>query len=251
MKLFGKALFEHKPEVDLYDFAQHGLIRATEHFTYTVDSFVSDQTETKSKVKKPKEPKTKTPKEVYNLKSLNDDKYEIVTDEDYIIKHAKSLKDKMALIPQKKVQRSRGQFEEFVEAYGASKYGYDEMESLVERLENRRKYAENEEFFSQFPYTRSELINNVLQEHGNLQSRRVEEFIPDLPEEAIEVMTEYREKVKKICGKRAVFYIIADKKDFERNDKKRDPILLVQSPFALSWQIIGAWDEEMVYLGDL
>ena len=45
--------------------------------------------------------------------------------------------------------------------------------------------------------------------------------------------------------------MIADKKDFGEMDRKRDPILIVQSPFCLGWQVLGAWDEEMIYLGDL
>ncbi len=44
---------------------------------------------------------------------------------------------------------------------------------------------------------------------------------------------------------------IADKKDFEKKDKRRDPILLAQSPFGHFWQILGAWDKEMLFLEEL
>lgn len=255
MKLFGKDLFSHKNKdavVELYDFARHGLLRSGEGYadSYTVQYVEGSDTSKKKEAEKPK----KTPKEVHELESLNDDKYELDCSDEYIDKNVKSLQKKMKLLPQKKREKRSGVtlYDEVVEPYGASKYGYDEMDSLIERLENRRVYNKYEKFFNQFPYTRSDLINDVIADNSNLRARRVEEFIPDLPEEAVDIMGEYVEKVGEITGgKRPVFYIIADKKDFENNDRRRDPILLVQSPFALSWQILGAWDEEMIFLGDL
>lgn len=269
MKLFGKDLFNHaKPaHLELYDFAQHGLLRSVEHIGIddidlgaisgddeTADNYLRDVKENNEKAatraKKKKEPLT--PKQVYELEALNDKKYSINIDERYIQRNVNSLRQKMSLLPQKKpVKQTIGGIELTQSSYGASKFGYEEMGSLIERLENRRFYKENEGFFNQYPYTRSELINDVLSAHQNLRSKRVEEFIPDMPDEAIRAMVEYNKVVNKICGKNAVFYIIADKKDFGEVDKKRDPILLAQSPFALAWNIVGAWDDTMVYLGDL
>ena len=157
----------------------------------------------------------------------------------------------MKLIPQsKRVKKDSGPAV-FEESWGGSKYGYLELETLVERLNNRKKYEEHKEFFDEFPYTRSALINDVLADNGHLRSKRAEEFIPDMPDEAIDIMEQYNEHTQAICGKNAIFYIIADKKDFGEKDRKRDPILLAQSPFALEWQVLGAWDEEVIYLGDL
>jgi len=34
-------------------------------------------------------------------------------------------------------------------------------------------------------------------------------------------------------------------------DEKRDPILLAQSPFGFYYNILGAWEKEMVYLPEL
>ena len=72
-----------------------------------------------------------------------------------------------------------------------------------------------------------------------------------MPKEAVAAMKEYNKGCDKLCGKQAVFYIIADKKDFEKTNKRRDPILLAQSPFVNRWQILGAWDKEMLFLEEL
>lgn len=251
MKLFGKSLFNNSDgPVELYDFAKHGLIRGesvdyVEIVTRTVDDGQKQPEATKKKKKE------KTPKQVYELKSLNDDEYSINTSTEYVDKCVKSLERKMKLIPQsKRVKKDSGPAV-FEESWGGSKYGYLELETLVERLNNRKKYEEHKEFFDEFPYTRSALINDVLADNGHLRSKRAEEFIPDMPDEAIDIMEQYNEHTQAICGKNAIFYIIADKKDFGEKDRKRDPILLAQSPFALEWQVLGAWDEEVIYLGDL
>lgn len=272
MKLFGKELFAKVIEdEELYDFAKHGLLREASHIGWNdinlmevsgddersaeyMEGVASNNRKAKERAKKKQ--KDLTPKEVYNLKTLNDTNYVLNTDEDYIQKVVKSLAAKQALMPQPKIKKKsrRNANEIYVQlesSYGASKYGFEEMGSMIERIENRRLYAANKEFFDQYPYTRSDLINDVIAAHTNLRAKRVEEFIPDMPDEAIEAMTAYNDKVMEMCGKKAVFYIIADKKDFGEIDKKRDPILLAQSPFALAWQILGAWDEEMIYLGDL
>lgn len=259
MKVFGKELFNHKVKEELYDFAKHGLIRGTNHYdteaVYIDYAIENAKQGTSKKAKKKPEAPTKTPKEVYQLESLNDADYKLNVDREYIENQIVSLSKKRDLLPEvKKVKKGRGAnrvIEELTESYGASKYGRLELESIIERLENRKKFPSYSTYFSEFPYTTSALINEVLKEHSNLKSKRVEEFIPDLPDEAIDKMTHYNKVVQAICGKDAVFYIIADKKDFGEVDKKRDPILLAQSPFALAWQILGAWDEEMIYLGDL
>ena len=51
--------------------------------------------------------------------------------------------------------------------------------------------------------------------------------------------------------KKPVFYVIAEPDKFRKAYEKRDPILLVQSPFGFYWQILGAWDKEMILLSEL
>ena len=94
-------------------------------------------------------------------------------------------------------------------------------------------------------------INEILKAHDYLKLGQVAQFVADMPNEAIKAMKSYDEGVDKLCGKKAVFYIIADKKDFEKTQTRRDPILLAQSPFGHFWQIIGAWDREMLFLEEL
>lgn len=267
-KLFGKDLFSfRKPiNVELYDFAKHGLLRSVEYISVEdIDlnaisgddeisrDYLDKRDKNNKKYKEGLKKKKLTPKEVYELEALNDKKYSFSCDEKYIAKNIKSLQEKLSLLEKPKKSKNKNPFRRAMEnhAFGASQYGYEELETVIERLDNRRKYEEYEDLFNQWPYTTSELINNVLKENVHLRAKRVEEFIPDMPDDAIQAMKEYKDTVNEMCGKNPVFYIIADKKDFEKTDQKRDPILLAQSPFALSWQILGAWDEEMIYLGDL
>lgn len=275
-KLFGRSLFSTKEDLlpELYDFAKHGLIREVSHIgmhdinlmkisgddersEQYLESVNGNNNKADERAKKKKEPKT--PKEVYALGTLNDDSYALNIDEEYIQKNIVSLEKKLKLLPdpdagkKKSRKKSRDIVEHYVEvaSYGASKNGRHEMQSMIDRLGYRREYKKYQSFFDQYPYTRSDLINDVLSAHTNLRSKRVEEFIPDMPDDAIDHMNDYNEQVVALTGRKAVFYIIADKKDFGEIDKKRDPILLAQSPFSLAWQVLGAWDEEMIYLGDL
>lgn len=54
-----------------------------------------------------------------------------------------------------------------------------------------------------------------------------------------------------LCQLKPVFYVIAEESDFKEKDKKRDPILLAQSPFGVYYDILGAWDKEMLLLSEL
>ena len=76
-------------------------------------------------------------------------------------------------------------------------------------------------------------------------------FIPTFPTEAIEIMDKYEKKVNELCNKRPVFYVIAENEMFKKEFQRNDPILLVQSPFGVYWQILGAWDKEILLLEEL
>jgi hypothetical protein len=259
MRLFGKEILARKHETkELYDFAAYGLLREHNYIgtadldlqAISGDDDITDRylTNVKKNNKIAKAGIPKSPKEVYELESLNDATYIICCDPTYIEKHIKSLLKKRDLLPKNESHKT-GWGVTF--STGGAIHGREEVESMVERLKNRYKYKEHKEFFEQYAYTTSALINDVLKAHTNLRAKRVEDFIPDLPDEAVEVMETYTSVVKELCGKKPVYYIIGDKEDFGEMDKKRDPILLVQSPFSLAWQILGAWDDTMVYLGDL
>jgi len=130
------------------------------------------------------------------------------------------------------------------------KYAKREVTALIERLENRKKYTENKAFFDRFQNTTDEKIDVLLEKYA-LVMKNSDIFVPEFPTEAIKVMTEYTEKVKALFNVTPVFYVIAEDKDFIKKYKKRDPILLVQSPFGFFWQILGAWDKELILLSEL
>lgn len=260
MKLFGREILakKHQVEDELYDFAQHGLLKDY-NYVGTADINLSaisgddeichkylDDLAKKNKIAK--DGKTKTPKEVYILESLNDDTFKMNCDPAYIERQVRSLKRKANLLPKEEPKKMPWGITIYS---GAAVNGRREVESLAERMQNRLRYKEFEEFYGQFAYTTSAKINELLKEVTNLRAQRLEEFIPDLPDEALDVIEQYNEKTLQLCGKRPVYYMIADKEDFGEHDEKRDPILLVQSPFNLGWQAIAAYDDEMVYLGDL
>jgi hypothetical protein len=128
-----------------------------------------------------------------------------------------------------------------------------EIDGVIEKLEARKKYNKHEEFFKRFPCTTTENIE-VLVEKYNLVIKETDFFIPHFPDDATTVMEAYTDVVKEITGKVPVYYVIAEKKDFQSKEekyKKPDPILLVQSPSGYFWQVLGAWDETLILLSEL
>ena len=129
-------------------------------------------------------------------------------------------------------------------------YAKREVEALIDRLENRKLYPKFKKYFDQFQNTTDENIDKLLLKY-ELTMLTSDIFIPDFPDEAINVMTSYTKNLNDLCKKKPVFYVIAEPENFETAYKKRDPILLVQSPFGFYWQILGAWDKEMMLLSEL
>jgi hypothetical protein len=129
-------------------------------------------------------------------------------------------------------------------------YSRREVEALIERLENRRRWADFKRFFDEFQNTTDEKIEQLLDKY-DLVMNTSDLFVPEFPDDAIAVMKQYTEQMDKLCGKKPVFYVIAEPDKFRKAYEKRDPILLVQSPFGFYWQILGAWDKEMILLSEL
>jgi len=129
-------------------------------------------------------------------------------------------------------------------------YAKREVNALIERLENRKKYVDNKEFFDKFQNTTDEKIDKLLGKY-KLVMKSSDIFVPEFPDDAINIMKEYTEKMDLICGKKPIFYVIAEEANFKKAYEKRDPILLVQSPFGFYYQILGAWDKEMLLLSEL
>jgi len=177
-----------------------------------------------------------TPKKVFELKFLNKKDFKINTDAKYVEEQLQTFKEKLNLIKSAEFDMSRG---------------VNEIASIVMRLENRKKYPEVKDFFEQFAYTTTDRVDKVIKNHSHLKLGGIEQFIADMPKEASDIMKNYSANTQKLCGKNAVFYIIADQKDFQKTQQRRDPILLAQSPFAHVWQILGAWEDEMMFLEEL
>jgi hypothetical protein len=191
----------------------------------------------KGKLKvKPKETIELTSKGVYEARLLHDESFELNTDPEYVDGEVKEFQSKLALIKSEEWDVRRG---------------VEEIASIVMRLENRKKYPDVKDLFEEWPYTMPSRVESVLKSNPHLKLGQVAEFLADLPKEATSAMKAYNDATKKVCEKQAVFYIVANKKDFERTSKRRDPILLAQSPFGHFWQILGAWDEEMLLLESL
>ena len=129
-------------------------------------------------------------------------------------------------------------------------YAKREVDALIERLENRKKWEKHKAFFNEFQNTTDEKIDNLLDKY-DLVMNTSDLFVPEFPDDAIAVMKAYTEEMDKVCSKKPVFYVIAEPDKFRKAYEKRDPILLVQSPFGFYWQILGAWDKEMILLSEL
>lgn len=264
IKLFGKSLFSAKSKGDqLYEMAvseskkgeskylpdfyerRHGVngnaLSNYIELQATPNSWVAVPEGKLKKGKKVKEVKKKqvkpiTPKGVFELQLLHDKSFKLNTNPEHVDKQLEDFKTKLGMIN--------------AEEYDM-RHGVEEITSIITRLENRKIYAENKEVFENFPYTTTTRIAEVIKKHDNLEMGKIAQFIADLPKEAIDVMKQYEEATVKVCSKKPVYYIISDKKDFKKSDNRRDPILLAQSPFGHVWQILGAWDKEMMFLQEL
>ena len=261
IKLFGKSLFKFskaeayfqnvnetiKETKFLPDFFKRGfggeLPTTMENWVVTETSTgmiaASPSTKTPEKKEEKKEVAKAdrlTPKGVYTLQMLNDKEFKLKTDPKYVDEMIQTFKDKLALIKSEEYDMRNG---------------VQEVASVLMRLENRKKYSDHKTFFEEFPYTTTTKINELVKAHDYLKIGQVAEFMADMPKEATDVMKNYNKRVDSICDKQAVFYIIADKDDFKKTEKRRDPILLAQSPFGHFWQILGAWDREMMLIEEL
>lgn len=247
----------------MYDFAQHGLLDAKtyglEYVSIANNPFLSGASTTATAMNpsllmvqtvekkdpeeekdKPKKEKVK-PIEVYEVGALNNNEFKIRIDPDYLKEQIELIQDKLDYMGARKKK----------DTSGGSLYGKQELESMLIRLKNRYKIKKFQPIVDEYMHTTSEQIAFVLKENKNLKCDKVSEFIPDLPKAAMKAIKQYENMCIALCNQKANFYIIADEKDFGVKTKRRDPILLAQSPFGFFWQILGAWDKEMVFLGDL
>lgn len=273
MNLFGKDLFkkQKKDDVMLYDFAQHGILKGTSNMDYgdyvQIVTDIAPESDVAKKNKDKKEDKAPelTPKEVHKLGTLTIPDLQINCAPEYLDDQLETLKEKVELImpfqpkPAKVSRKARKQFGiQIADAWqinseadlsGANKYALKEMQSMAVRLENRRNF--NEFDFSQWPYTTNEAISAVLNTYKHLEAENCTTMIPDLPKDAIKQIKAYEKLVLDLCGRKTHYYLIKEKAKRSDVARRRDPILIAQSPFGFFWQILGAWDKEVVFLDEL
>lgn len=257
MRVFGKAVFGKKKVPQLYDFAQHGLLRMGDRYggEYATPVAAGETEKSAPKLKK----KELSPKQIYVAKTLHQPGFQVNKDPEYIDEQIALLKDKLVVLGP-----GRGEAPGFMasaralETYvafsedGAVRYGRFETESMIERLANRKQLTpEKEAQFNEWAYTTNDAVRDLLGKETHLEAKIATASVPDLPAEAISTIQIYEQITKDIAGKRPVFYLIAPKADRNEIDRKRDPILLAQSPFGFFWQILGAWDEEIKFLDEL
>lgn len=257
IKLFGKHLFSYskgKPEAEASLQLAANMIKESKYLpdfykgfaeTYpgwaanlsgSTDAIGALEAKIEGKTLDLKKSVTLTPKAVYEMKMLNDESFKLQTDPAYVDGQIETFKDKLSLIT--------------AEDYDMQN-GVKEIGSIVKRLENRKKYPEFKEFFEQFPITTTARMEDLVKDHSYLQIGQVAQFLADMPKDATKIMKDFDAACVKMCGKKAIFYIIADKKDFQKTNKRRDPILLGQSPFGHFWNILGAWDKELLLIPEL
>lgn len=256
MKIFGKDLFDYKKPIEsMYDFAQHGILNSVDigffeqYQASTIDSSSTASSRT-TFVPKPIPVDKKTPKDLFDAKALHDLKFVIKRDDKYIEEQVQELQEKLNLLGKKKKIKKQD-FGGLMAETGGTKFGRDELESMMIRLKNRKKIDAFKTIIDKYPHTTSALVSKVVQDNSHLRCNLANDFVPDMPKDAINAMKEYDKMCQDLCGQKAVFYVVADSTDFQKKNDRRDPILLAQSPFGFFWQILGAWDKEMIYLGDL
>jgi len=130
------------------------------------------------------------------------------------------------------------------------RYTKDQINGMCKRLENRKRYKEESAFYESFPNTNDDKIDLLLSRY-KLEFNESDLFVPVFPKDAVTIMKDYTDTTLKLTGEAPVFYVIAEEKDFQKKREKLDPILLVQSPFGFYWQILGAWDKELLLLSEL
>lgn len=255
MKLFGKSLFDKKTVPKLYDFAQHGILGMAGSYgvgytqLYTDAQLMDVPPEPKKKLVEKAVPKP-TPKELHVLKTLNKPEFAINCDPAYLDAELGTMRLKQDIIGKPKSKKSKG-IEVILFEGGQLGYGQQEVASMIERLSNRKRYTKYESVYSEYPYTTNDAIRELLENQEHLEARTVEGMLPDLPKEAVQAIKKYTNTTEQLCGKRPVFYLIAEKEEGKAVQRKRDPILLAQSPYGFFWQILGAWDKEVVFLDEL
>lgn len=130
MKLFGKELFDFKKEPTvMYDFAQFGILNNREAFELVAYSdepvpagYAEEQLKKAAKRRQEEKDTTISPRELYKMSALNDNKFGINVKEDYLSEQISIAKQKLELLGKApKTKRNDGL--QFLGEAGYVKYG--------------------------------------------------------------------------------------------------------------------------------
>lgn len=121
--------------------------------------------------------------------------------------------------------------------------------AVIGYLEARKKYDKYKELFA-YPTTNEETINDLCAAY-KVKVVPVAQYSGTMPQEAIDELANYKMSCLKIRKDKPVVRLLVPDNDPKTEKRKRDPILLVSSPFGHWDYILGAWDKEVMIVDEL
>jgi hypothetical protein len=122
-------------------------------------------------------------------------------------------------------------------------------------LNARKKFLKHRKSFV-WPVTNQSKIDNLCVKY-TLADTDFYSYSKCVPMEAIDELEKYIKAWNKVAGRNTVpvARLIVDDSDGSRvsemGERKKDPILYVESPFGKWFYILGAWDKEVQYVDDI
>jgi len=123
-------------------------------------------------------------------------------------------------------------------------------QETLKQLENRKRFTpEIEEHLNLYPITTREKIEELSTKY-KLVFRNLQGITRDIPLGAVKAIEEFCKPLEKnkISFDGSNFFLIASDDWWQ---KKRDPILVVKSPFGNYYHILYAWDKEVNIVSEL
>lgn len=117
-------------------------------------------------------------------------------------------------------------------------------DKVISWLKSRKKYAKNVDLFNWNTTTQAK-VDKLLEKY-QLTVGSVIEYKRCIPAEAIDEMEAFTKACGKVMRRTPIIKIIADK-----DETKKDPILLGESPFGNFYYVLGAWDKEVEIMDEL
>lgn len=123
---------------------------------------------------------------------------------------------------------------------------FAQEENALIYLEARKKYMKYKDLFK-WATTDNILIEKLCKKY-KVRLVSIDSYYRNIPKEGIDEIEKYGNAFKKVCNAEPEFRLIIDDAGKET---RKDPILLVTSPFGNWYYVLGAWDKEVEILDDL